>query len=149
MADLVRLPDVAMCTLRTRGGNALGLPCVGKSQRRGNDLILAIGPDEWLAMAPDADGAALCGRMGTLDGVALDVSGNRVTYRVQGPDVLWFLSAGVSYDLHRLKAGDAISTLCARAPVILIAEAHEAFMLLTRRSFAAYVDTWAKSVDIR
>ena len=147
MAEFVRLPDVAMAALRMGNARALGLPRVGKSARLGNDLIVAIGPDEWLAIAPDAHSDALCGRMKSIDGVALDVSGNRVTYSVRGPDVRWFLAAGVSYDLDHLKPGDAVSTVFARAPAILIAEEHGTFLLLTRRSFAAYVETWAKNVD--
>ena len=99
MVELVRLPDVAMTALRLRGGSAHGLPDPGQSILAGSDRIVAIGPDEWLAIAEDGDGSALCDRLGTYGGAVVDVSGNRALYRVVGPRARWFLSAGCSLDL--------------------------------------------------
>ncbi len=145
MADLARLSDVAMVSLRVR--NAAGLPAVGRSQMVGADRIVALGPDEWLAIGPDHDAAALLARLAPHGGITVDVSGNRVVYRIAGPHARWLLAAGTAFDCDRIGPDDAVSTLFARAQVVLIAETADAFLILPRRSFAAYLEDWVASVD--
>lgn len=147
MIEFVRLADVAMAALRVRNGTAHDLPGVGKWAMSSTDRVIAIGPDEWLVMAEDADAAALQVRLASRDGVLVDVSGNRVMYRVAGPGACWFLAAGCSFDLERLNTGDAISTLLARAQVLLVAETSESFLVMPRRSFASYLEGWAATID--
>lgn len=140
MAELARLADVAMIALRHR--EAGSLPPVGKSREIDGDRIVAIGPDEWLVIGRDGDAAALMARFADPRGVQVDVSGNRACYRVAGADVLDLLAAGCALDLEALRPGDAVSTLLARAQVILIAE-RDGFLVLPRRSFARYLEDWA------
>jgi sarcosine oxidase, subunit gamma len=146
MAELVRLPDVAMVAFRLRGGQAQGLPPPGQSHRAGADRIVAVGPDEWIVIADDGDAALLGERTGRYGGVAIDVSGNRVVYRVSGDEARWFLSAGCSIDLDQLRPDAAVSTMLARAQVIIIAETIDSFLVLPRRSFAGYLEAWAATV---
>lgn len=142
MAELQRLPDVAMVALRTRTRAAL--PAVGGSVMRDGDRIVAIGPDEWLVVGRDGDAAALLGRLAPEGGVQVDVSGNRVLYRAVGTDALDLLAAGCALDLERLRPGDAVSTLLARAQVILVMEEDGGVLVLPRRSFGRYVEEWAR-----
>lgn len=146
MAEFIRLPDVAMAVLRTRDVGAGSLPPLGRSVSSATDLVVATGPDEWLAIAQDADAEALYGRLSQYSGIVVDVSGNRVRYRVAGVGACWFLAAGCAFDIDALEAGDAVSTLLARAQVTIIAEESESFLVLPRRSFAAYLENWAAAV---
>lgn len=146
MAEFTRLPDVAMAALRLRDAAGQGLPVVGRYIAKGADRFIALGPDEWLAVADDDDASALLDRVRTYGGAVIDVSGNRVVYRVSGPDARWFLAAGCSFDLDRLSPGDAISTMLTRAQVSVVAEASDSFLVMPRRSFADYLERWAASV---
>ena len=142
MAELIRLPDVAMAAVRRRGAD--GLPAIGTSSLRDGDRIVAIGPDEWLVVGQDADAPALLARLADLGAVLVDVSGNRVSYRVGGEGALDLLAAGCAPDLEALRPGDAVSTLLARAQVILVAEEGCEFLVLPRRSFGRYLEDWAR-----
>ena len=143
MVEFVRLPDVAMVALRACAAGAL--PRVGKSVVRDGDTIVALGPDEWLMIAADGDADALVARgkavCGT-DGVAVDVSGNRVRFTLTGKDARALLARGCALDLGALGPGDAVSTLVARAQAIVIVTA-DGYTVLPRRSFAAYFTDWA------
>lgn len=147
MADFVRLPDVAMVALRMRNDASHQLPAVGKSLMLGPDTAVAIGPDEWLIIAPDADAAALSKHATIFGGVPVDVSGNRIRYRIQGKDARWLLAAGISLDIDHLATGDAVSTLFARAQVILVVEGEDRFLVLPRRSFGRYLEDWVSAVN--
>ena len=149
MVDVERLPDVAMATLR--GDAAAGLPAVGTSTLRDGDRCIAIGPEEWLVVAADSDADALLLRIATAAGTAIDVSGNRVRFRVAGPQALDLLAAGCALDLERLPPGAAVSTLIGRVPAVVVVEARDAFLALPRRSFAAHFASWACAAasDIR
>lgn len=137
-----------MATLRSRE-RVLGLPMVGKSVVVGGDRIIAVGPDEWLVIADDGEAAVLCNRIAPYRGTVVDSSGNRVRYRVAGDRARWLLSAGCSFDLDRLNPDDAVSTMFARAQVIIVAEAEDGFLVLPRRSFASYLEAWAATLDDR
>lgn len=145
MADLVRLPDVAMVAMRARGAAAADLPPVGTWQTMGDSRIVATGPDEWLAVARDTDAEGLLDRLQPTGATLVDVSGNRIAYRMSGKGARWFLSAGCALDLDLLTPGVAVSTLLARAQVIILAEANS-FVVMPRRSFGAYLEAWAASV---
>lgn len=146
MAELVRLPDVAMIALRRR--EAAGLPTVGRSTVHDGDRVVAIGPDEWLIIGRDGDSEALMARWHRDESIAIDVSGNRVTYRLAGPGALTLLAAGCALDLERLKPDDAVSTLLARAQVVIVKENAHAWLVLPRRSFARYLEDWAEAAGL-
>lgn len=147
MVEFVRLPDVAMAVLRLRDGGACGLPSVGTWAMADHVRIVAIGPDEWLAIAPDGDDGALRDALASYGGSVIDASGNRVCFEVTGSDPRWFLAAGCSCDLDALVPGKAISTLLARAQVVIVADAADRFLVLPRRSYARYLEEWATVVD--
>lgn len=141
MAELHRLPDVAMAVLRRRSAD--DLPPVGNWGASGQDIVVAIGPDEWLVLAPDLDAVALIARCMPLGGDIVDVSGNRVRYRLVGDDAAWLLAGGCALDLERLEPGRAVSTLLARAQVIILREREGGMVVMPRRSFARYLEAWA------
>ena len=145
MADLIRLPDVAMVVLRARDG-VHDLPTLGKSVVAGDDRVVAVGPDEWLVIADDGDAEGLCVRVGHYGGCILQCSGNRARYRIEGGHARQLLSAGCSFDFDRLMPDDAISTMLARAQVIIIAETKSSFLVLPRRSFASYLEAWSSTI---
>lgn len=145
MADFIRLPDVTMVVLRVRD-DVHDLPMPGKSIVMGDDRVVAVGPDEWLVIADDGDAEALCVRVGHYGGCILQCSGNRARYRIEGDHARQLLSAGCSFDVDNLKPGDAISTMLARAQVIIIAETKSSFLVLPRRSFASYLEAWSSTI---
>jgi len=132
--------------------SALGapLPKVGKSVAAGAATLLALGPDEWLAVGDD--GPALARRLaeatpGQFLGIT-DVSENYTTLVLRGPAARQVLAKGCPLDLDAsiFKPGDAASSLVAKATVVLRLLADEAagavFHLLVRRSFAEYLYRW-------
>ena len=137
MADFQRLPDRAMVVLRHKEGKAHRLPAVGWSLLRGRDRIIAIGPDEWLIVAADDDDGALLARIAALEGLAIDVSGNRAVCR----SGMRFLQNACPYDVGSMVADAAISTVLARAQVIVVKETEpNNFLVLPRRSFVHYLE---------
>jgi len=142
MAELVRLPDVAMAVVRRR--KPAGLPPIGKSVVIYGDRFIAIGPDEWLVLAPDADADVLLTRLGEM-GISSDVSGSRVRYRLRGAGALDLLAAGCGLDSELLVPGAAAATVLARIQVVILVE-DAAILLLPRRSFGHYLENWAQSV---
>lgn len=145
MAELRRLPDVAMAAVRRRDG--AGLPVIGKSIVRDGDRVVAIGPDEWLVVGRDGDARALLDRLAHLDAALVDVSGNRVVYRIERGDALHLLASGCALDLETLAPGDAVSTLLARAQVVIVVEEDGGMLVLPRRSFGPYLEDWARSAS--
>lgn len=145
MADFQRLPDRAMVVLRHKDGTAHRLPTVGWSQLCGEDRIIAISSDEWLFVAADDDDGALLGRMAALQGLAIDVSGNRVVCR----SGMRFLQNACPYDVASLLADAAISTVLARAQVIVVKESEpDSFLVLPRRSFVHYLEQLSLATDV-
>ena len=156
MGELIRAPDPAIVALRchseTLGAacDALDLdaPMANRFTERAGILIAAIGPDDWLVIADDTESPVLEQRLqAALAGhhaAVVDVSGNRVRYRLDGPDAATLLAHGCSIDLERLPVGSCIGTLLARAQIILL-KRDSGFDLFPRRSFAAYVEAWFAS----
>ena len=101
----------------------------------GGQVVLWLGPDEWLALggteADYLDAAA-----------AVDVSASRIAFELAGADAAGVLAQGCSLDLDAVKPGCCAQTLLARAPVILLREAEETWLVLARVSYANYVRAW-------
>ena len=153
MAELVRTADPAIVALRCHS-EGLGAACkaldleaptANRFTERAGTLIAAIGPDDWLVIADDTESAGLEYRLQTAlaehHAAVVDVSGNRVRYRLDGPDAATMLAHGCSIDLEHLPVGSCIGTLLARAQIILL-KRDNGFELLPRRSFAAYIEAW-------
>jgi sarcosine oxidase subunit gamma len=158
--ELSEEPFVAMVDLRvdpdgpaaSRASAILGveLPTT-PSTYVGDDTITAIwmGPDEWLITAGTCSAATLETELRAAVGdygAAIDVSAQRTTLRLSGPDARDLLAKGCSLDLHPrvFRKGTAAQTMLALAGVVLIAldDAGTDYRILVRSSFARYLAEW-------
>lgn len=111
--------------------------------------VLALGPDEWLIVAPDGARASLVERLDAglagLHHALIDVSASRAVIEVQGPRARDLLAKGMTLDLHpRVFAPPrCASTLMARVGVILEqTDGAPTYRLYVRASFAAFLASW-------
>jgi sarcosine oxidase subunit gamma len=106
---------------------------------------LWLGPDEWLLLAPERDGAALAGSVErALAGVPhslVDVSHRQSGCELRGPHAATLLAAGCPLDLDEraFPVGMCTRTVLAKAEVVLWRTRPETFRLEVARSFVAYV----------
>jgi len=117
-----------------------------------NGTLTAIwmGPDEWLITAGTRSAATLEAQLRAAvredGGAAIDVSAQRTTLRLSGPDAREVLAKGCSLDLHPtvFRKGSAAQTMLALAGVVLIAldDAGTDYRILVRSSFARYLADW-------
>ena len=137
----------------TAAGAALGgalplTPNTAATTARGW-TVLWLGPDEWLATGPAAEGAALVEALGTsLDGkhcALTDVSAMYATLALSGRHAREVLMKGCRLDLHprAFAPGACVQTALARAQVILHqTDDDPSFEITVRNSFAHYLATW-------
>lgn len=154
-------PFVAMVDLRadpdgpaaTQAAAILGLELpTTPSTYVTNDTLTAIwmGPDEWLITGGTRSAATLETQLRTAvsedGGAAIDVSAQRTTLRLSGPDARDVLAKGCSLDLHPkvFTKGTAAQTMLGLAGVVLIAldDAGTDYRILVRASFARYLADW-------
>jgi sarcosine oxidase, subunit gamma len=153
-------PFVAMVDLRadpdgpaaSRASAILGLELpTTPSTYVSDDTISAIwmGPDEWLITGTRSAATLetqLRAAVGEDGGAAIDVSAQRTTLRLSGPDARDVLAKGCSLDLHPtvFRKGTAAQTMLALAGVVLIAldDAGTDYRILVRSSFARYLADW-------
>lgn len=118
-----------------------------------NGSVLWLGPDEWLLVGPPGGEADLESQLrDALDEAAarvsiVDVSANRTTLELGGPNARAALEGGCSIDLHprAFGPGQCAQTLLARAGVIIQQLTDEPqYRIFVRPSFATYVATWLK-----
>ncbi len=117
-----------------------------------NDTLTVIwmGPQEWLITSGARSAAALetelRAAVGEHGGAAIDVSAQRTTLRLSGPDAREVLAKGCSLDLHPkvFTKGTAAQTMLGLAGVVLIAldDAGTDYRILVRASFARYLADW-------
>lgn len=142
-------------------GQALGAPLpvrVGSvtSGTRGHGgpvEVLWLAPDEWLAVFDDeavtgesgrdlveAGAAALVGHRGQV----VDVSANRATLELSGPQARAVLDKVIQLDLHprEFPVGRAVSTLLESVPVIVWRRAVDTWWIMPRASFTEHVTRW-------
>lgn len=110
---------------------------------------LWLGPDQWLVVGPPTTEGDLERRLrGALDGAhgsVVDVSANRTTLELRGPNARTILEGGCSIDLHPRAFGRrrCAQTLLARANVIVEQLTDEPlYRIFVRPSFAIYLATW-------
>ena len=172
---LIELPFLSMVSLRvdpgsetaSRVGQALGLslPSAGRvsSVLIGEiDGVLAgearsvlwLGPDEFLVVGPDGDTADLVALLveaiGDDAGSVVDVSANRSTLVLSGPNARDLLEKGCTLDLHprSFTAGRCAQTTFARGQLLIWQTGAEGspsgpvYRLLFRGSFADYFADW-------
>jgi sarcosine oxidase, subunit gamma len=150
MVDLRADPDGAAAS---RASAILGLELpTAPSTYVSNDTLPAIwmGPDEWLIAAGTRSAAELEAQLRAAvaehGGAAVDVSAQRTTLRLSGPDAREVLAKGCSLDLHPkvFTKGTAAQTMLGLAGVVLIAlnDAGTDYGILVRSSFARYLADW-------
>ena len=130
-----------------------GLPSAsGKVQSSGNASLLWLGPAEYLLIAaPEAHESlggefpgSLVAALGSGQGQVVDLSANRTTLELSGPQARSVLEKGCSLDLHPrvFSTGTALSTEVGGIPVILWKTAGETYRILPRASFAQFLGRW-------
>jgi sarcosine oxidase subunit gamma len=115
--------------------------------------VLWLGPDEWLVVGPPVSEGALESQLRLALGEAaarvaiVDVSANRTTLELRGPNARAALESGCSIDVHprAFGPGRCAQTLLGRAGVIIQQLTDEPlYRIFVRPSFAIYVATWLK-----
>jgi sarcosine oxidase subunit gamma len=173
--SLIELPFLSMVSLRVAPGSetasrieqalGLSLPSAGQvsSVLIGEiDGVLAgevrsvlwLGPDEFLVVGPDGDTtdlvALLVEAIGDNPGSVVDVSANRSTLVLSGPNARDLLEKGCTLDLHprSFTAGRCAQTTFARGHLLIWQTGAEdspsgpVYRLLFRGSFADYFADW-------
>ena len=129
----------------------LDLPTTPSTYVSNNTLtVIWMGPQEWLITAATRSGAELEAQLraavGEHGGAAIDVSAQRTTLRLSGPDARDVLAKGCSLDRHPrgCSKGTAAQTMLGLAGVVLIAldDAGTDYRILVRASFARYLADW-------
>jgi sarcosine oxidase, subunit gamma len=154
LPGLEALPAAARLILR--GGDAVrrcAQAAVGvgfsvqacRALTEGERAALWLGPDEWLLIAPEAEGAAVASALEAalahLPHSLVDVSHRQGAYLLQGPQATTLLAAGCPLDLDEsaFPIGMCTRTVLAKAEVVLWRRARQTFQLEVARSFVAYV----------
>jgi sarcosine oxidase subunit gamma len=155
---LREVPFLSMVSLRVDPDSAAarGIECVlelalpatcGEVARRGEQVVLWLGPDEWLIVSDLPDVATgLRAATGGGHAAIVDVSANRTVLELSGPRAREVLEKGCPVDLHpRVLSDDtAVTTTLARVPVVLWKVDRTTFRVLPRASFAPYVANWLR-----
>ena len=158
MAEVTRLPDATLITVRCTAAvlDLAGLPAGLAFPREANRFatvgitrILWVGPDDWMIVDERAEAsdllAALESAFAGHDAAVIDVSGNRVRFRVSGSDARALMNRACALDLDppHFGAGHCAGTLVARVQAFVMqVDDAPSFELLVRRSFAAYIADW-------
>ncbi len=128
-------------------GMALPAPC--ETTRRDGQVLLGLGPDEWLLLCSKAAQTAenLDASLGNQFVAVTELSDNFITLFVRGPRALDLLAKGVPIDLDpsAFPPGRCAQTLMSKAEIILyrgVEDWSESYMMLCRPSFAQYIFAW-------
>jgi sarcosine oxidase subunit gamma len=160
--ELAELPFLTMVGLRAGAGTETaqrlasvtgGLPArSGDVAGSGDTSVLWLGPGEFLVVAPTEAHESLGGdliralqdALGDGEGQVVDLSANRTTFELTGPQGRAVLEKGCSLDLHPrvFKTGTAVSTEIANIPAILWKTGEESFRIFPRASFAEFLGRW-------
>jgi len=151
---LERLPVAARLVLRggrevrlaAEAAAGVGIPAQAcRAVVQGERAALWLGPDEWLLVAPAAEGAALVSSLeralAPLLHSLVDVGHRQAASALHGPRAATLLSAGCPLDLDEsaFPVGMCTRTVLAKAEVVLWRTAAETFRLEVARSLVAYV----------
>lgn len=170
-AALREVPFLTQVGLRAVPGEASGaavegvlsceLPRTVGTVSTGSDglQVLWLAPDEFLVVGRDEaelrpteaeqlSPSALTARLATaLDGhrgQAVDLSANRTTFALSGPEARTVLDKSVRIDLHPtvFPVGHAVSSLLGETPAVIWRTAEHEWQILVRASFAIHVAAW-------
>ena len=160
--EIAELPFLTQVGLRAAAGSEAagrlaavtgGLPAgSGAVAGSGDTSVLWLGPSEFLVVAPTEAHESLGGgliqslrdALGTDSGQVVDLSANRTTFELTGPQARSVLEKGCSLDLHPrvFKTGTAYSTEIANIPALLWKTGDESFRIFPRASFAEFLGRW-------
>ena len=131
-----------------------GIPAEAcRAKMQGERAALWLGPDEWLLIAPEHEGAALADSLarglGALPHSLVDVSHRQSACEVRGPHAATLLAAGCPLDLdvRAFPVGMCTRTVLAKAEVVLWRTGAETFRLEVARSFIAYVSEFLAEAE--
>ncbi|AQS35899.1 sarcosine oxidase, gamma subunit family, heterotetrameric form [Shewanella psychrophila] len=123
------------------------LPSALQSETK-NDLSISwISPDEWLVILPITGAFEIERRLRIMvDGhcAVVNVSGGQTVLSLSGTNALQVLHKSTPYDVHErnFPVGKVVTTVFAKAQVIIRRTGPESWELTVRRSFADYVWQW-------
>ncbi len=127
------------------GGFDLSGP-LNTCRTHGDRIAARLGPDEWLLIGPESDGAtfAAAAAADLADRVVslVEVSHRNVALTVSGPGACAVLNAGIALDLSdaAFPAGSATRTLLGKAEVVVLRPGTApVYQVECWRSFAPYV----------
>jgi len=133
--------------------SAVGDVVQGEQGEHGAVSVVWLSPDEWLAVLDDEaqTGVASSAVVETLNvalgkrrGQVVDVSSNRTTLELSGPQARAVLDKTIELDLHprAFPVGRAVSTQMESVAVILWRTGKDTWQLMPRASFAEHVVLW-------
>lgn len=114
----------------------------------GERSIQWLSPDEWLVIVPAGEEFALESRLRKALGQAhyaiVNVSGGQTVLTVAGENAREVLMKATPYDVHpqAFPVGKGVTTVFAKASVVLRRPAEDRWELVLRRSFADYCYRW-------
>ncbi len=131
----------------------LGISLPGQPQglvvdATGERSVQWLSPDEWLVIVPGGEEFALENRLRAVLGDAhfaiIDVSGGQTLIELEGEAARELLMKSVVYDVHprHFPVGKGVTTVFAKATVILRRPSEARWELVVRRSFADYTWRW-------
>ena len=132
----------------------VGIPAEAcRAKMQGERAALWLGPDEWLLITPEPEGAAFAGSLAkalsALPHSLVDVSHRQSACELRGPHAATLLAAGCPLDLDEraFPVGMCTRTVLAKAEVVLWRTAAERFRLEVARSFVAYVSEFLAEAE--
>ncbi|SFU96355.1 sarcosine oxidase subunit gamma [Halomonas korlensis] len=114
----------------------------------GERSIQWLSPDEWLVIVPGGEEFALEGKLRKALGEAhyaiVDASGGQTLIELEGEMARELLMKSTPYDVHpdAFPVGKGVTTVFAKATVILRRPDEQRWELVLRRSFADYLYRW-------
>lgn len=114
----------------------------------GERSIQWLSPDEWLVIVPGGEEFELENRlreqMGDAHFAIVNVSGGQTVIELSGPNAREVLMKSAIYDVHpsHFPVGKGVTTVFAKATVIIRRPSEDRWELVVRRSFADYCARW-------
>lgn len=141
---VLRIPPAAAAAVGRAGMFDLSGP-IHSARGTADRFAARLGPDEWLLVAPEGDGAAegigadLAGQFHSL----VDISHRQGALTVSGTAAPMILNAGVPLDLHdrAFPPASATRTVLGKAEIVLVRWS-DGFRVECARSFAPYVQAF-------
>ncbi|MBJ3775474.1 sarcosine oxidase subunit gamma family protein [Acuticoccus mangrovi] len=121
---------------------AVPLPLViGTRTEAGGRALLALGPDEWLLTAPEADaeaiGAAAAGL--AVPHSLVGICGRDMVLHLAGPGAATLLAMAMPRNLATIPVGEGARTVFDGVSVVITREAEDAFTLSAWRSYMPHL----------